>query len=243
MKGRLMSVSSFNIRQHIRAFTLIELLVVISIIALLIAVLLPALSGARESARVAACQSNQRQHSVSMMAYIQDYKQFYPLGYDFTNFITWPARLYLERYDPDWKLFLCPTKVQTTQTFTLINPGLGLANVAFAETDYGYNYYNIGSNVRNPGASYTPRPDDIREPTDTILLVDSINTLNGIGTYLAYDYQTAGFQATGRHLQGHGVVTLWMDGHVSTVGVQDEYDPYQNDELTSASTTLRKWDR
>jgi prepilin-type N-terminal cleavage/methylation domain-containing protein len=54
------------------AFTLIELLVVISIIALLIAILLPALKSARDSARVVACGSNQRQLGIMIAMYAND---------------------------------------------------------------------------------------------------------------------------------------------------------------------------
>ena len=52
-----------------RAFTLIELLVVISIIALLIALLLPALAGARATAHVSMCASQQRQLLIGARRY------------------------------------------------------------------------------------------------------------------------------------------------------------------------------
>jgi prepilin-type N-terminal cleavage/methylation domain-containing protein/prepilin-type processing-associated H-X9-DG protein len=58
-----------------RGFTLIELLVVIAIIALLIGLLLPSLAGARESARMVICTSNQRQVVTAMIAYAGDQKQ------------------------------------------------------------------------------------------------------------------------------------------------------------------------
>ena len=61
-----------------RAFTLIELLVVISIIALLIAILLPALQKAREAAQMAKCQANQKQVAIGVLAYTQDWKEWFP---------------------------------------------------------------------------------------------------------------------------------------------------------------------
>jgi len=63
-----------------RAFTLIELLVVISIIALLIALLLPALGAATEAARNVLCQSNIRQHGLSLSLYGQDNTLLMPVG-------------------------------------------------------------------------------------------------------------------------------------------------------------------
>lgn len=54
-------------------FTLIELLVVVAIIALLISILLPSLSLARESARGAACLSNQRQIGLAARMYLDEH--------------------------------------------------------------------------------------------------------------------------------------------------------------------------
>lgn len=55
-----------------RAFTLIELLVVIAIIAVLMGILMPGLRKARETARMAACSSNQRQLIMGLLTYGQD---------------------------------------------------------------------------------------------------------------------------------------------------------------------------
>jgi len=56
-------------------FTLIELLVVIAIIAILASLLLPALTGARESARVAACAGNQKQIGAAGTMFADDHDE------------------------------------------------------------------------------------------------------------------------------------------------------------------------
>jgi prepilin-type N-terminal cleavage/methylation domain-containing protein/prepilin-type processing-associated H-X9-DG protein len=59
-------------------FTLIELLVVIAIIAILAAILFPVFARARENARRASCQSNEKQVLLGFKQYIQDYDEKYP---------------------------------------------------------------------------------------------------------------------------------------------------------------------
>lgn len=63
-----------------RGFTLVEVLVVVSIIALLLGILVPALGGARESARVVACQANQRSVGQGIFAYAHDFDDALPFG-------------------------------------------------------------------------------------------------------------------------------------------------------------------
>jgi prepilin-type N-terminal cleavage/methylation domain-containing protein/prepilin-type processing-associated H-X9-DG protein len=100
-------------------FTLIELLVVIAIIAILAAILLPVFAKARENARKATCQSNERQLAMGMLQYTQDYDELLPRGYT-----TPPSR--------DWKTDVTPY-LKNSQIFTCPSaPGQGSA--------YGYNW-------------------------------------------------------------------------------------------------------
>jgi len=59
-------------------FTLIELLVVITIIAILASMLLPALTRARDSARIAVCTGNLKQHAAAGFAYVSDNNMYFP---------------------------------------------------------------------------------------------------------------------------------------------------------------------
>ena len=59
--------------RHRNAFTLIELLVVIAIIAILAAILFPVFAKAREKARQASCQSNNKQIGLAFAQYESAY--------------------------------------------------------------------------------------------------------------------------------------------------------------------------
>jgi prepilin-type N-terminal cleavage/methylation domain-containing protein len=109
-------------KQRQAAFTLIELLVVISIISMLVAILLPALTGARKSAWLVNCMSNQRQVGMYMHVYAQDYKG-YPFyfvstatssqGYTMTS-ITGLGSILIHNEKPmdtQNKVMFCPSQV------------------------------------------------------------------------------------------------------------------------------------
>jgi prepilin-type N-terminal cleavage/methylation domain-containing protein/prepilin-type processing-associated H-X9-DG protein len=106
----------------IRGFTLIELLVVIAIIAILAAILFPVFQQAREKARQAACQSNQRQIGMAMRMYLSDYDECLPDRRDLKNTLgmrpwapSWPpsdprggwALITLQPYARNAGIFSC----------------------------------------------------------------------------------------------------------------------------------------
>ncbi len=71
--------------RHSTAFTLVELLVVVTIIAVLAAMLLPALQKSRESAKTAACISNQKQIVMACLLYADEHAGQLPNGDDYAG--------------------------------------------------------------------------------------------------------------------------------------------------------------
>src|SRR6056297_3424973 len=94
-----------------KGFTLIELLVVIAIIAILAAILFPVFAKAREKARQASCQSNQKQLILSALMYAQDYDEhgvlFAQHSYQADHSYQWIWLL--QPYVKNWQVFACPS--------------------------------------------------------------------------------------------------------------------------------------
>ena len=124
-----------------RGFTLIELLVVIAIIAILAAILFPVFARAREKARQASCQSNNKQLALGVLMYAQDYDERLPIrwavtpeGNRYTSEMIYP-------YIKNVQLFECPSWA-TTQ-----------ATVALGTIPMSYGF--LGGSPSHPGASGT----------------------------------------------------------------------------------------
>ena len=71
-------------------FTLIELLVVIAIIAILAAILFPVFAKARDRAKLTTCLNNQKQLSLAIHTYADDYDDLMPFGIQFADGIGRP---------------------------------------------------------------------------------------------------------------------------------------------------------
>lgn len=145
-----------------KGFTLIELLVVIAIIAILAAILFPVFAQAREKARTASCLNNQKQISLGIMQYTQDYDETYP-SVD-SGVLTQNIQPYLKNND----VFLCPS-------------GYGLYNVnnkamigapgttTTTKTSYAANADVMGGWNNTPGKQIAI----VQSPASTVLLADA----------------------------------------------------------------------
>ena len=159
-------------------FTLIELLVVIAIIAILAAILFPVFAKAREKARQASCQSNEKQLGLGVLQYVQDNDESYPngnMGYGNGGNVSygqgWAGQIYA--YVKSTGVFKCPddsTSVATAISLNCDSNGNFGANNAIigrlSPVSYGFNRDLVGRNH----SAYTVAT--LVAPASTILLFE-----------------------------------------------------------------------
>ena len=100
-----------------RGFTLIELLVVIAIIAILAAILFPVFARARENARRASCQSNEKNIALGFKQYIQDNNEVYPIAGTSGPTLQALGGADLESYLKSNAIFFCPSDSLKTGSY------------------------------------------------------------------------------------------------------------------------------
>jgi prepilin-type N-terminal cleavage/methylation domain-containing protein/prepilin-type processing-associated H-X9-DG protein len=184
-----------------QGFTLIELLVVIAIIAILAAILFPVFARARENARRASCQSNEKQIGLALAQYIQDYdERCLPGAYPYSGSGDTTTRWYnlLDPYLKSTQVLQCPSRPANT----------GVA--------YGWNYFKVGYQVQAGAGSsgdgnalgWAVHQNDIGCPAQTIPVGDGDQT----GAYPFMLYYTDSTKLPNLHLGGGNY--LFFDGHV-----------------------------
>ena len=105
-----------------KGFTLIELLVVIAIIAILAAILFPVFAKAREKARQSSCSSNIKQIALSVMQYVQDYDESFPISHRAPDGDGYQRRWVetIQAYCKNIQMFKCPSDGAVVSQWTTV---------------------------------------------------------------------------------------------------------------------------
>ena len=145
-----------------KGFTLIELLVVIAIIAILAAILFPVFAQAREKARTASCLNNQKQISLGIMQYTQDYDETFP-SID-SGVLTQNIQPYLK----NMQVFICPSG---SGLYNVNNRSMlgGGATTTTTRTSYVANGDVLGGWNNTPGLSLAA----CQAPASMVTLADA----------------------------------------------------------------------
>jgi len=142
-----------------KGFTLIELLVVIGIIAILAAMLMPALGTAREAARKATCQSNERNVTIGVNLYRNANNGLYPRN---GFLMTWHqvGALY-PKYVGSPGIFDCPGDPSDTVT-PQVWRGSDPVYYEMIDSDYAFDGVHRWDWRGCEGAGPSPKPSDYR---------------------------------------------------------------------------------
>jgi len=238
------------ISSHRRAFTLIELLVVIAIIALLAAILFPVFGRARENARRATCQSNEKQIGLGLIQYVQDNDNSFPAwsrtycsGSTMTH-AEWSDQL--QPYLKSTQIFQCPSNTQTT----VANPPAYILDYGANESDGnpydGSNGLGVFAEDNNSACPQTGaiatgvNESSLTNPSQTIAVNEMYaGTQNAMDVLASWTYNSS--NGTTRLFVGHIGGTsnyLFADGHVKALMPAETIPTGVNMWLRNTSTAV-----
>ena len=210
-----------KMRKH--GFTLIELLVVIAIIAILAAILFPVFASARENARKTQCLSNEKQISLALMQYTQDYDEQFPLNrFDWPN-VPYTWREAVQPYIKSIPVFRDPSNPDANVVYTAgKEPGVdtGCWGSPQVPKSYTLNGHKFNKDGDHKGAALA----EFAEPAQTLMLMDvSSNGCPDSGNWCLTCPEACNCLKL-RHRCGNN----WgfADGHVQWLKVERTIAPY-----------------
>jgi prepilin-type N-terminal cleavage/methylation domain-containing protein/prepilin-type processing-associated H-X9-DG protein len=227
-------------RQERRSgFTLIELLAVIAIIAVLAALIFPVFARARESARIATCQSNLKQLGNAVALYTQDWDE------------TFPVDVLDEGYEPRWAhaltpylhnlgkgVWKCPSDTMNEDVASYLQSYGKTLDPKQQNYDLQKSYEASGefsgSVARNAAEEEVARSvSTVRDPANKIMMTES-SFDSAVAFPLVWQYEQGDIQYLKKnglfHLyigqRHHGRVNyLFADGHVKLLTLRQTLEP------------------
>jgi len=204
-----------------RGFTLIELLVVIAIIAILAAILFPVFARAREKARASNCLNNQKQLTLGVLMYVNDWDERFPAalsGWDYCP--GWKQMIY--PYVKNVQLYQCPSYFPRA-TSTRRNDYLPPESTNRAPISYAIN--GNGNICGTPPSQYYPAGTrylgEVVKPAETIILCESQNDWSPYWDSGAYGYTINALHSRQNNMG-------FCDGHVKSMMPTATNTPTQN---------------
>lgn len=246
MSGKCLAIPPARRRVKPSGFTLIELLVVIAIIAILASMLLPALQQARNKGKASACINNMKQLGLAVQLYLDSNNEYF-FGNDnaFTGSKSSPPKGWdgymLDKGYVSLAGFRCPGNDGKAPYLEDEWKPVGI--------HYGYNYFHLGSSVRNSpkpanASDISAKLTQLTKPGKTLAMADN-RILGGTADYsgrsLNDSYEIG--ESFGLVYPWHtgAANILWCDGRVSALRCITAENAYQPGMIGRKTNYLSLW--